>query len=288
MKKLILGIALLATTVASAQTTSYTAADVALHATAADCWMILNSNKVYNLSAFISLHPGGSGMASYCGKDGTQAFANISHSSNAVALETPYLIGALVTAPLAVKVTLSPANASASIGGTLQFTPTVTNSMAGVSWTIAPSTLGTISASGMFTAVTAGQGTITAASTQDPTKSASAVVTVNAVTPPTANTIVVTVSPSAMTGNVGSRIRFKATLTHSTQGVTWSTTGQIGTIDGNGVLTTALVPGTGTVIATSIDDPTRFASAQVTLNAVSCAPEVSENHPRSRRNGRDD
>jgi cytochrome b involved in lipid metabolism len=48
MRKLILSAVLLAG-VAHAQTT-YTAADVAKHATAADCWMILNGSKVYNLS----------------------------------------------------------------------------------------------------------------------------------------------------------------------------------------------------------------------------------------------
>jgi hypothetical protein len=170
---------------ANAQTTSYTLADVAKHATAADCWMVLNTNKVYNFTPFISMHPGGSAMVPLCGKDGTQAFNAVPHSANAVALETPYFIGNLVTAPVAISVKVAPANATVNIGGTAQFTPTVANSSSGVAWTVTPSSLGTISASGLFTAVGAGGGTVTATSMQDMTKSASASITVNTTpTPP--------------------------------------------------------------------------------------------------------
>lgn len=285
MKGSLLSAALLACGIANAQTTSYTLADVAQHAVATDCWMVLNSTKVYNLTPFLGIHPvvGSGPLIPSCGKDGTQAFNGVGHSSNAVALETTYLIGALVTAPLPISVTITPANALINIGGTVQFTPTVVNSTVGVAWTVSPSALGTISASGMFTAVTAGQGTVTAASMQDQTKSASALVTVNTVTPPPpSGAIVVTVRPSAMTVNVGSRVRFRATLTNSTQGVTWSTTGAIGTIDKRGLFIANLTPGTGTVTAKSVDDPTKSASAQITLTAASCRPEDSETGPRAK------
>src|ERR1700682_1960140 len=85
MRKRILSAVLLAASVAHAQTTTYTAADVALHATAADCWMILNTNKVYNFTLFVSMHPGGSTMVPYCGKVGDGGFTSVSHSSPAVA-----------------------------------------------------------------------------------------------------------------------------------------------------------------------------------------------------------
>ena len=62
MRKILLSAALLAASVAHAQTTSYTLADVAKHATATDCWMVLNTNKVYNFTPFVSMHPGGSSM----------------------------------------------------------------------------------------------------------------------------------------------------------------------------------------------------------------------------------
>ena len=276
MKKFMFIAMFLAAAVAQAQTASYTLADVATHASASDCWTVLNSNKVYNLTPFIAMHPGGNSIVASCGKDGTAAFASVPHSSNAVALEATYLIGNLTTAPAAISVKVSPANASLNVGSTVQFTPTVANSTVGVSWTVSPATLGSISASGLFTALTAGQGTVTAASMQDSTKSAAALITVNSSTPVPGHTIAVTLTPSAMTVTAGSRARFRATLANSSQGVTWTATAALGTIDKNGVLSAALTPGTGTVTATSVEDPTKSASAQVTLTAVSCRPEHGE------------
>src|SRR5208283_5056266 len=64
---------------------------------------------------------------------------------------------------------------------TLQFTTTVTNQNTAVTWTMSPTNAGTISASGLYTApasVPAQQTvTITAASVFDPTKTASATIT---------------------------------------------------------------------------------------------------------------
>lgn len=54
---------------------SYTAAQVATHKTGSDCWSIINK-KVYNLTSYVSSHPGGSAVISaICGKDGTSAFS---------------------------------------------------------------------------------------------------------------------------------------------------------------------------------------------------------------------
>ena len=53
----------------------YTAAQVATHKTGSDCWSIINK-KVYNLTSYVSSHPGGSAVISaICGKDGTSAFS---------------------------------------------------------------------------------------------------------------------------------------------------------------------------------------------------------------------
>lgn len=52
-----------------------TAAEVAKHASAADCWSVV-SGKVYDLTSYVNSHPGGSGaISALCGKDGTQAFS---------------------------------------------------------------------------------------------------------------------------------------------------------------------------------------------------------------------
>jgi cytochrome b involved in lipid metabolism len=285
MRKILLSAALLTASVAHAQTTSYTLADVAKHATATDCWMVLNTTKVYNFTPFVSMHPGGNTMVASCGKEGDPGFASVNHSSHAVALEATYLIGTLVAAPAPISVTITPPNATIKVGAVEQFTPTVVGSTAGVAWTLSPSTLGTISASGLFTGVVAGQGTVTAASTQDPTKSASALITVSASTPPPPAAITVSVNPSALSLTTGATHQFNATLTNSTLGVTWTATAAIGKISATGALTAAMVPASGKVTATSVQDPTKSASVQVTLTAVAPVPPPANCPPPTHHDG---
>lgn len=51
-----------------------TAVEVAKHTTASDCWTVVGSN-VYDLTPYVSSHPGGSAVIkAICGKDGTAAF----------------------------------------------------------------------------------------------------------------------------------------------------------------------------------------------------------------------
>lgn len=53
---------------------SYSLATVAKHGTQADCWAVVDGN-VYNLTSWISKHPGGSDkIIAMCGKDGSAAF----------------------------------------------------------------------------------------------------------------------------------------------------------------------------------------------------------------------
>lgn len=55
-------------------TQTYTASEVATHNTSSSCWSIINS-KVYDLTSYISRHPGGSSnITRICGEDGTSAF----------------------------------------------------------------------------------------------------------------------------------------------------------------------------------------------------------------------
>ncbi len=51
----------------------YTMAEVAAHGTAADCWTAIRGN-VFDLTSFVSKHPGGKGIVRVCGKDGTSIF----------------------------------------------------------------------------------------------------------------------------------------------------------------------------------------------------------------------
>jgi len=63
----------------------------------------------------------------------------------------------------------------------------------------------------------------------------------------------------------GETRQFTATVANSTQGVTWSATG--GSVDQNGLYTAPQTPGTHTVTARSVEDPTKSASATVTVTA---------------------
>ena len=55
----------------------YTMAKVKTHASAASCWSVINGN-VYDLTAWINQHPGGSGaILSLCGTDGTAGFTGM-------------------------------------------------------------------------------------------------------------------------------------------------------------------------------------------------------------------
>jgi len=70
-----------------------TPAEIAKHGSTGSCWVIISGN-VYDLTRYISIHPGGAGeIIPYCGKDGTIAFAGASHSSYANSLLNSYFIG---------------------------------------------------------------------------------------------------------------------------------------------------------------------------------------------------
>lgn len=60
---------------------TYTSQQVGVHNVAADCWTIVN-NKVYNVTSYLTLHPGGqAAINSLCGIDGSSLF-NGKHASN--------------------------------------------------------------------------------------------------------------------------------------------------------------------------------------------------------------
>ena len=54
----------------------YTLAEVAKHATEANCWSVIGGS-VYDLTSWISRHPGGpQAIIGLCGTDGTDAYSN--------------------------------------------------------------------------------------------------------------------------------------------------------------------------------------------------------------------
>lgn len=61
-------------TVSTTTLNSYTLADVASHKTQADCWTVVNG-EVYNVTSWISKHPGGAqAIVGMCGVDGSAGF----------------------------------------------------------------------------------------------------------------------------------------------------------------------------------------------------------------------
>ena len=91
------GVAVKATPKATASATAgYTMAQVKTNKSATKCWSVINGN-VYDLTAWINSHPGGSGsIISLCGIDGTQDFlAMHRNQSKPESRLSSYLLGPL-------------------------------------------------------------------------------------------------------------------------------------------------------------------------------------------------
>lgn len=78
---------------------SFTLEQIAKHNSREDCWIVIRDD-VYDVSEFLSEHPGGAEqIAPYCGKDATEAFNTRGgegpHSAAAQSLKQTYLIGTL-------------------------------------------------------------------------------------------------------------------------------------------------------------------------------------------------
>src|SRR6201984_3132890 len=166
--------------------------------------------------------------------------------------------------PTTVSLTLSPTTASLMPGQQAQFTATVSGtSNSAVNWAASG---GTISSSGMYTAPSAaGTYTVTATSAADPTKSSSATVTVAVQTQ-----VSISISPTTSSLSTGGQQLFVAMISGTgNTSVTWSASA--GTIASNGTYTAPSAAGSYTVTAVSVADPTKSASAVV---SVSVAPAI--------------
>jgi len=71
----------------------YTKEEVLEHKTIHDCWIIIK-NKVYNITNYLTIHPGGKNiLLQIAGKDCTDYFYNINHSKKANKELEKYYIG---------------------------------------------------------------------------------------------------------------------------------------------------------------------------------------------------
>ena len=183
-----------------------------------------------------------------------------------------------VTVPVtltSVSVACSPASILTTQTSTC--TPTVTGTgsfSSSVSWSVSPSSLGTVSSSGVFTPSSVGTATITATSTQDSTKSGSATVSVSV--PPSITSVAT--SCVSTTIQAGQTTQCSATVQGTgaySQAVNWfvnSVAGgnsTVGTVSATGLYTAPSVVSSSTntvpITAVSQSDSTKSGSATLTL-----------------------
>lgn len=199
---------------------------------------------------------------------------------------------ASVTILAPVAVTIAPTTVDVVTGAHQQFTATVTNTAnTAVTWSVSGTgcsgaVCGTISTSGLYTAPasipSSATVSVTATSVADTTKSASASVTI---VPP----LGISITPASVQLLVGKQQQFTASVTHATNtAVTWSIAGSgcsgaaCGTITTGGLFTapsTLPSPAEVFVTATSVADPTKSATASVSLTApvaVSISPTMAQ------------
>ena len=176
--------------------------------------------------------------------------------------------------PVVNSVTVSPASATLAVNATDFFSATIqgTATNTAVTWTASS---GTITSAGAYTApAKTGSATITATSVFDPTKSASAKVTIAATAPAVSS---ISLTPASASIVTGATLQLTAAIqgTTSNKSVTWKTSS--GTISSSGLFTASTSAGTATITATSAADATKSATATITVatpvvNSVTISP----------------
>jgi uncharacterized protein (DUF1800 family) len=178
-----------------------------------------------------------------------------------------------------IAVSINPTSATVNTGATQQFTATVTGTAnTAVTWQVnnvtgGNSTTGTISTGGLYTApaaVPANPVTVTAVSQADNTKKATATVGIN--TPPPV--VAISISPTVASLATGATQQFNATVSGTANtAVTWQVNNVTGGDPSNGTITVnglytapvAIPAGGITVTAVSQADPTKKATANVSI-----------------------
>jgi hypothetical protein len=178
-------------------------------------------------------------------------------------------VEAVQTPTVIVKVT--PETVSIGQGTTTQLTAEVSgSSLTAVQWSVEGGDAnGLVSSTGVYLAPhKSGTFTVTATSVADPTKKASAAVTVE---PVVVEDVVVEVTPATATTTWGGSVSLTAGVTGTNNlTVLWSVEGgdANGFVSSTGVYRAPNKTGTFTVTATSVADPAKKASAAVTVNPV--------------------
>jgi hypothetical protein len=186
--------------------------------------------------------------------------------ASACSAGTTYPVGTGSGQDIVVEIT--PRTSTLAFAGQQAFVATVTGtSNTSVAWMVQEgAAAGTISGAGLYTAPSsAGTFHVVATSVADPTRSASATITVQATAP-----ITVTVAPRSTSVAAGGRVTFSATVTGtSNTAVAWSVQegAGCGVVTSTGVYTAPATAATCHVVATSAADTTRTDTATVSVTA---------------------
>lgn len=184
--------------------------------------------------------------------------------------------------PTSTSMQLSPSTISLSPQQSATFTVSTTGGLStAVTWSVVPSTMGTIS-NGVYTAPASISAqtnvTVIATSTSNPTMSASAAVVLQPnVTPPP--TVSVSLTPSSVTLSSGQTTQFTPTVTGSSNtAVTWTVSPSVGSVSAGQYTapSSVTIQQVVTVTATSAADPTKSASGIIMLmpSSVSLSPQT--------------
>lgn len=182
--------------------------------------------------------------------------------------------------PSVRSITVTPTTATLNSGDTRQITATVVTDPGvaqTVTWRSANNAIATVSATGLVTAVAVGSTTVTALSTVDTLRRASATITV------APRTLGVTISPRSVSLNPGTSTTLTANVTADpgvNTAVTWSSSaGAVATVSAQGVVTGVAV-GSTIITAALVVDPSRRDT--VTVNVL---PRLASTWTASRLNG---
>nr|ACU14939.1 unknown [Glycine max] len=86
----------------------FSLAEVSQHNNVKDCWLVIHG-KVYNVTKFLEDHSGGDEvLLSSTGKDATNDFEDIGHSTSAVAMMDEFYVGDIDTSTIPSKVKYTP------------------------------------------------------------------------------------------------------------------------------------------------------------------------------------
>ncbi|CAH8359483.1 unnamed protein product [Eruca vesicaria subsp. sativa] len=87
----------------------FTLGEVSKHSSNQDCWIVIDGKVVYDVTKFLDDHPGGDDVIlTSTGKDATDDFEDVGHSTTAKAMLDEYYVGDIASSTVPTKTTFVP------------------------------------------------------------------------------------------------------------------------------------------------------------------------------------